>query len=311
MLKFQTYRNNYQNCYQLLLSSLLKRLDLNEKMYWYQSIPFYDSKEKKLFFSDYGDFKLSSIWKKYDNIKINYIKQEEYEMFISNLIKHLKIRNIGIFIDLFFLPYSMYYLIRHDIHAIEIINYKKKTFIIADHYYNYYGTLKYSDLIKSLISYKKIFSKKFSFFYIEETTPKIVNNEKEKLLINKHNNNLYDIFNFIKEDILSLSRCNNLKVSQEIGTKIYSYLKDFSGTQKMLYFFISELINYDEKYNNFMIKEISYLYKESSENLNMIANFLLKNIIKQNLNYPTEKITYLLEKSLVNNLKIQELFRKL
>ena len=70
----EIYYNNYQGCYELLVSSLLKNAGLNEKLFWYQSRIYYNIDERVLYSSDYGNNIFELLWNEYDGVKLSFKK---------------------------------------------------------------------------------------------------------------------------------------------------------------------------------------------------------------------------------------------
>jgi hypothetical protein len=286
----EIYYNNYQGCYELLVSSLLKNAGLNEKLFWYQSRIYYNIDERVLYSSDYGNNIFELLWNEYDGVKLSFKNFSHVDKLVNDLIKQLSAGSIGLFVDLFELPYCVYYGVFHETHTIEIVSFDKNldSFLIVDHYYKFKGYVSLNIIRKCLQSYMSQLKKEISYFFVEVTNSNLDRylNVDDRLICNYISDEQFSSsFQGIFEDLALLKNVFGQDKFISQIERISTYLKRFSGSQKMVSVYIGEILNVTNR--SFVdIENLEFLkneYKKSSEIINLIANILMKEMTKQEL----------------------------
>ncbi|OTQ85764.1 hypothetical protein BG30_09610 [Bacillus subtilis subsp. subtilis] len=241
------------NCEQLVLTSLLKRdqTDININKLWSQM---------GLIIKDYcsDNFTITPFYKSFETLLIENLNIELHQFPLisnkKNLIDSLKslLQNfcLGMVVDIYEIPYCMYYKEQHELHMLEIIDYNHKEFIISDHYYNYYGIIDESSLMNSVYSIVDNFpDQKNIFFYLDTSNYQI--NEKTPL-------------NSLKENIEILKQENKL-----IEPNLLMGIESISTFNTLVYnLFIDESnknLNKRADYLHLMMKDVAnsrFLYSE-------------------------------------------------
>lgn len=298
-------RNNYQNCYQLLISSLFSDIGINEKMCWYISKPFYDIKNKRIYSFDYDNIMYKYIWKEYDSILLNKKKDSNITSFIDTILEKLHNHNIGIFLDIFHLPYSIYHQKIHSLHAIQINKgIYQDEFNIIDHYYNFEGIISREALENSLISNNN----KFKYFYLSKNNQgtKSGISLEEKIKLNYTDKLEYSLEE-IKVRIYEIIQIMNIIERQDEIKNLYEDLKNLAGSEKMLANFCAEA----NKMTHTDFSLLSSMYEKNSQKINLLANIIMKNAMKNSHNYVNEYITQLIADSLDNILSINQHIKRI
>jgi hypothetical protein len=149
-LETTLYNSNYHNCEHIVLSAMMRELNVNLDLFWTQSILHFQDTNEEGFLTPY----YRSILEDLKEIGVNYeiVKETNLSKFIERMKAQIVESPICLYTDIFELPYSIHYKQLHEMHAIEIYQYNKGKWLIKDHYYKYQGTIDTAQLENSIQS---------------------------------------------------------------------------------------------------------------------------------------------------------------
>ncbi|WEG19159.1 BtrH N-terminal domain-containing protein (plasmid) [Alkalihalophilus pseudofirmus] len=195
---------------------------------------------------------------------------------------------VGVSVDLYNLPYSVFYQDLHYEHDIEVISYHENTYVICDHYYNYFGEISSEDFMKAIENQAKQGS--LRIYYIE-TYPDHVSQKSESIIqrnIDALEGNIsysnYGEFSYIgieainefKEQLINeFSKRTNLEEQDKLFNTIYPSIKEMSFSR---YHFK----NYLEKTNK--SKKLVMQYHDVSQSWSILFQILLKGNVTRDYN---------------------------
>ncbi|MBG9941027.1 hypothetical protein ABE237_21475 [Brevibacillus formosus] len=255
-MSYTLYRNNFQNCLELVVSSMLIRNNIPPYKIWNQAGLFFKELEEGWLLTPY-----------YWSIKRYMIQNgidytEEYYKSVNDLISGLvnvvaSGHSVGVLLDVFELPYSMYHQEYHDVHAIEIVQVQNHVFEIYDHYYHYHGHLEIEQLKKAINSYMDFYEKeKTHYFYIKAQNNKFI--RKDEVILNNfsvmNGNHIKDLVEkasnggyvglsaapYIKDTILQLLNYDKDEVEYSIND-MFKDLKEISFSRQNYYDFLNKI----------------------------------------------------------------------
>lgn len=309
------YNNNYQDCFELLLSSLILEKDKFVEDYWFNCNLFIDLENNKI---GYSKHRINELWKKYTDIHLEtfHITNLNIDSIRELLIKISKEKSIGIFLDLFYLPYCPFHDVIHDTHSIELVEYQacEDSFLIKDHYYKFFGKISMLDLNNAI---KSNYSESFkpSAFWLRTSDKK--NDFEIKMTSNISFISQKDIFDWIEKDISNLKNIINIKELEKNVKRVFNYLKDISNHQKMVHYYLKYNLSLDDQHNIFIGSNIEKLinlcdkYLLSSERLNSIANILMRTAMNDTRYFSNINLNHLLVESKEINESIKLIYEEM
>lgn len=281
-MEFNLYHSNYHNCYNIVLSSLLQRQGVNVVRLWTQS---------GLSYYHHNGFGLSPYYRPImeDIKKLGLTLHEELyndiDKYFSSILELLKRGlTVGVNTNIFDLPYSPHYKRLHEIHALEILSIKNEdTFIIADHYYKYYGEIKKNKLREAFLStIKNSLANSLSLVFLESqvknyTYPNVSEILKEnfqalegKNLTEYQLNNvgIYGIkaLTYFKEK-LEKALSNEDENTVPLLIKYHKQTKEVANSRHNFYQYLN---------NVNLTPELSDLVLESAQNFTVTTNMILR-----------------------------------
>ncbi|MEC1178642.1 BtrH N-terminal domain-containing protein [Metasolibacillus meyeri] len=312
-MNFTVYRDPYQNCFQLVLSALLRREDIETEKLWYQIGLFYhenkDTFEIKSYYYDLNDFLKRNI-----DVNIKYIAPDlssdaRLEETIDNSLK--KSKTIGISTDIYELLYCSYSQRYHTTHYIEVLDKQDDKYLVADHYYNYFDWVNKEIIFSGIKSYvDNNLDEEAQIFYIElgdeysDDFDLLVSSLNNNYLSMHSNSDIYkNITNNFENTWTGLEAVSKIAKKLEsifllengerdnLLSKIYPYFKDIGNSRYQYYCFL--------KHNE--LSDLGEEIRVSGQNWNTITNMITRANIK---NEYTEMIKRINEK--FNAILLQE-----
>ncbi|MGA5691405.1 BtrH N-terminal domain-containing protein [Cytobacillus pseudoceanisediminis] len=304
-LSFTLYQNNYHNCGRLATSAMLKRLNVPLNKIWGQSGLFYKVNESGFKISPY----FRHIISEFENYGI-FLTEERFTDFkecykaIKRLIDSGK--TVALETDIYELPYCIYYQDHHELHEIEIVDIVGDELIICDHYYHYYGPIKFLELEKNFNSCRD---------HITHATCKIYSFEVNYELLYK--NELFNFKRVIDENLKVMSgvpvgdlieestKENNKEVYigisaiEPIGKIIEKAVQmDKEAAAWQLYEVYRELketansrYNFHVLLNSYSFPQVGSAFSEISQDWSVAANLTTRSMVTENFEnlYPRIK----------------------
>ncbi|WP_413385397.1 hypothetical protein [Bacillus velezensis] len=294
------------SCFQLVISSLLKKTKKKFQYIWFES-------GTKLII-DKNNFRITPYFKDFNklveeqlNLKFNKIRIENLNLLENIDFNTKEYKGLGIKVDTHELPYCMYYKDQHNIHMIELINYNSEYANIIDHYYQFKGEIKKEHLFNAAISVNKHFendcSELFWFESIDNKTIKTINFE-ELLMSNyqmlrgnfnkEYNENVkkdnieyigLEALQIFKNEVMcQLKNYNEIKLINQMMDKLSLMIKDMSNSRRLF----RDLIYFH--YSKPELKSLEDELLEASIMWNILSNLILLTRIKSNYNYMLDRI---------------------
>ncbi|KAA6470408.1 hypothetical protein [Bacillus cereus] len=290
-------KSQYHNCFHINLQATLLRFNKNNKFFWHQAGLFYEKGNNTL-------PKIITYYKNFKNLLVEFgIDTETYKyentFDIVNDIKKFTENNyvISLELDSYELPYCLSYHGDHDVHWLEVVDYKNGKFYVYDHYFGYEGEIEESVLLKSLKSLKKHYKLSHNKFYIFKNsnenytldedwhTENIKLNRKVmfdnylgELITNKNEISVgISAINSLEQDIVimidKLKRERNSKLDKEFE----HYFVSFKEIAKSRY-------NYSIYLDELGKKELAEISMVLYQNWIAVANILMKSFYSNNFN---------------------------
>lgn len=218
--------------------------------------------------------------------KLNFNKFEElHEKSIEILERK---RSFIICLDVFELPFNMYYKKKHNLHYVEVVNIIGDNYFICDHFYKYIGKITKEIIYKStasLIKENLLNQFKIYDFDVSKKDLGASLDIKEILKINTTVN-----CGHIPKDINILTyedKTHHLGLNQfayfkeQIANEVLPYKRNISPTYRNLYGFGSSRLNYSNYLKNFLeeypiLEDIIEEYEIIGQESKIIANHILK-----------------------------------
>ncbi|KYD04432.1 hypothetical protein B4102_3278 [Heyndrickxia sporothermodurans] len=295
----EVYHSPYYNCKNLLITAAIKRKGYSIEGLWkkvgfhfdpysdFIITPYYLSLEDEL--NSYG-FSLNTYYYKDAN---------EFYDALHNYINNQII--VGVGLDLYELPYSMYYNEEHQNHAVEVIGYEEGNFIVLDHYYNYFGNIPEAAFDKAIKSNLENNQQSLQIYFINdnvkenrtENTKEIINEnilalEGKRKYINQSDTSITGIsgiLNFKNRLINEFSRVPSSEQKDEIHELVYPVIKEISYSRYHFKTFIGLL---GDEYLSEKLHDIS-------QNWSVLGHLLLKANLSKNYDKMLTRIDNKLE----------------
>ncbi|SFS44329.1 BtrH N-terminal domain-containing protein [Marininema halotolerans] len=158
------YIDSNKNCFHLVLAAILKRKGIHPDYAWNQA---------GLYYEDLGDeWKLTPYFESVDNCLHGVQVRSESFSTSDHLIERLDAlltpeRTVVVGVDIYELPYCLYYQEKHAPHSIEILRREDGNYQICDHFFQFIDPLSRSDLKKALDSYEQHCLLKTNLHYLQ------------------------------------------------------------------------------------------------------------------------------------------------
>lgn len=307
------YKNNFQNCLELVISAMLLKKNIDPCSIWNQSGLFYKELEEEWILTPY-------YWRIEPYLKSNGIDYSERhytdETKLMTDVKEMMNLgiSIGLMLDVHELPYSMYFQEYHDIHAIEMVKFDNDVFEIYDHYYHYHGTIDLYQLLKAIQSYRDFFEKDMiHFFYIDAQNKKLIT--PEEIIMNNFSvmsgKALKDLAEkasggyvglsaapHIKNMVLQILEFNHSNPDAEyLINDMFKDLKELSFSRQNYY----DFLNHTAKF------EFASAVQEASQSWAVTANMVLLASVSGDYKGMMPRITKRLDRSFEHELIVHEI----
>ncbi|SDW03534.1 Butirosin biosynthesis protein H, N-terminal [Marininema mesophilum] len=179
------YVDSNKNCFHLVLAAILERNGIHPDYAWNQAGLYYEESE--------NHWKMTPYFESVDNclrgVKVISEKFSCNDRLLDRLDDLLtRGQNVVVPVDIYELPYSMYYREQHNPHSIEMLRLEDGSYHICDHFFQFIGTLSRSDLKKTLDAYNShcLPDITFSYLQISENELKLPDIEDATTIIKKN-----------------------------------------------------------------------------------------------------------------------------
>ncbi|ATF15814.1 hypothetical protein A616_28845 [Brevibacillus brevis X23] len=310
------YKNNFQNCFQLVVSSMLSRQRVPVEYIWNQAGLYISDEQAKWYLTPYY-WNLRSYLK---TIGIQYFESnvDDTTLILETIQEILSKRlSVGVMVDIFELPYSMYYQEYHDSHTVEIVGIDGTEFEIFDHYYRYQGKIELSQLCRAINSYFEHFPPdNYLLFYLDATnfsemlidTELIISNNMMVMkgnairdYIDKKANQIVglDAIPVLKNKVLSLLRLNEEDAEPHLDN-MFKDIKEISFSRYNFFIFLKKLT---------VVDFFEYL-EEASQGWGVTANMILRAKVTGEYESMSLRISNRFDRLLEQERKINEIILK-
>lgn len=151
-MDFTIYYNPYHNCRNMTISAMVMRLGATLEYLFGQAGLFYKEEKNGVFITPYYR-SLESEFARSHGIFFHEDKITDANQFITHLRRLVeKKHTVAVMLDIYELPYSIYYRDNHDYHDIEIVALEEERFVICDHHFQYYGVVDADVIQKASLS---------------------------------------------------------------------------------------------------------------------------------------------------------------
>ncbi|MEH6989565.1 hypothetical protein [Cytobacillus firmus] len=305
----QLNTNLNHSCFDIIIDSCLKRLGLNDSLFWNQVGLYYEQEKDTL--------KLISSYRSYRESLPRHgllIEEKFYsseEKFLADIKKFLsKGISIGLEIDAHELPYCLCYQSLHLLHTFEIESINENELIVVDHYYRYKGSIEWETLKKAFRSTLAHFPNGPSIFTVVKSEDVKIITLKECLIdniralkgvkkySNTDNSGVSGIkaITAIENDVIEIIKTQDVQNSMELLSEYYNKLKEVANSR---YNFKAYL----EVHNLKVAAEIS---ETLFQNWMAFANIILRYLFLKDKSKVDEKLTTRAKKIKQNELRLLE-----
>ncbi|PEA82322.1 BtrH N-terminal domain-containing protein [Bacillus pseudomycoides] len=312
----QLIKSHYHNCFSINLCSILARFNKNNNLFWHQAGLYYEKGNDGLpiITTSYKDFR-KLLGEFGVNAKVYKFKEvteiiDSIKEFISN--KHV----ISLELDCYELPYCLSYQGEHDLHWLEIVDYKNGKFYAFDHYFGYMGEIEEKVLEKSLESLKKSYNLEYNQFFISIDLGGMCefneNWHDQNIHLNQKvmfENYLGDCVNESEEYTLGINAINSLEKdtiilidklrqsrTNKLDKKFEAYFLAFKEIANSRY-------NYSVYLEEIKRENLSEINEVLFQNWRAVANILMKGFYSGNFEKTEDRIIKRLDK--IKNLEYQ------
>ncbi|MGG3805765.1 BtrH N-terminal domain-containing protein [Metabacillus fastidiosus] len=287
------YSRNF-DCYTLTINAVLSRIVKEVDLLWSQAGMLSYENENNIFFTPYYRDVKENL-KKIANIETITEDYDKFSEFSSNL-KNTLINDYTamISVDVFNLPFNLYFQKKHSVHFIEVVGFNNEGFLICDHFYKYTGVVQYEVINQAMSSLiKDKFENDYSFTYFNT----------KKLQLKDNDTFLQDIL-FTNTSVIlgykpfELENINNktITVGLQSFTNFIEYLDNeifvkginFQQIYRNLFNFSNSRFHYSMIIKSLgkespRLENIKEGYEEISQLAKITANLILKTSVTKDL----------------------------
>jgi hypothetical protein len=286
---FNVIYNKNQNCFGLCVNAILSRSPkVITPLIWNQAGTVIHYNEESVSITPfYEDIETHLL--RVANIQTEELNFSDFEKFNSTSIDLMdSTQSIILCVDVYELPFNMYYKEKHSIHYIEVYDIDDDFYYLCDHFYKYKGKVPKEVILTSMTSaIKQGYTEYFKLYYfdlnnIDLTTAQNLNKIIETN-ININEGCLPKQINLLtysdKKHILGLNGFE--RFIDYIKYEVIEKHENISQTYRSLYGFGSSRLNYAEYLSEFEsnLDSLRYFvdgYEEIGQKCKIVANNLLR-----------------------------------
>ncbi|WP_134683025.1 BtrH N-terminal domain-containing protein [Brevibacillus migulae] len=291
-MEFTIYHNPYHNCRNMTVSAMVKRLGISLDYIWGQAGLSFKEEHQDITITPYyrsmeSDFSQShGIVTHEDNIA------DSYE-FLHHLIGLVQANHtVAVMVDVFEMPYCIYYQLHHEIHDVEIVGMDGKHFVICDHYYHYYGTIEIEQIRKAAsASIDQLgFESCTAYYFTISRTSHFTYSEMDFTRVAAENYHVMSgkPIGFLKEQTrgLHIGLFALAPMKQRITEFLYVNDQTDPGYLYNLYKMVKEVCNSRHHFHVFLQafdqKELAFDYRVAAQHWGVIANLMVRAYLSKN-----------------------------